>query len=70
MATVVLLGTLDTKGVEYGYLRDQIHRYNGCDVVMVDAGRYPWRAANRCRHIARTRCGSCWHDDWRARGSE
>ena len=37
MATVVLLGTLDTKGVEYGYLRDRL-REAGCDVVMIDAG--------------------------------
>jgi uncharacterized protein (UPF0261 family) len=37
VATVVLVGTLDTKGVEYGYLRDRIRRA-GCDVVLVDAG--------------------------------
>ena len=37
MATVVLLGTLDTKGAEYGYLRDRL-REQGVDVVMVDAG--------------------------------
>jgi uncharacterized protein (UPF0261 family) len=35
--TVVLVGTLDTKGVEYGYLRDRI-REHGVDVVLVDAG--------------------------------
>lgn len=38
MATVVLLGTLDTKGVEYAYLRDQIESQGTCDVIMVDAG--------------------------------
>jgi len=38
MATVVLLGTLDTKGIEYGYLRDQILEHSSCDVLMVDAG--------------------------------
>ena len=38
MATVVLLGTLDTKGVEYDFLRDEIRRHSSCDVVMVDAG--------------------------------
>jgi uncharacterized protein (UPF0261 family) len=37
MATVVLLGTLDTKGAEYGYLRDRL-REQGVDVLMVDAG--------------------------------
>ncbi len=37
MATVVLLGTLDTKGTEYAFLRDRILD-EGCDVVMVDAG--------------------------------
>ena len=38
MATVVLLGTLDTKGVEYAYLRDHIESQGTCDVIMVDAG--------------------------------
>lgn len=37
MATVVLLGTLDTKGDEYAFLRERI-REQGCDAVMVDAG--------------------------------
>jgi uncharacterized protein (UPF0261 family) len=37
MATVVLLGTLDTKGRELGYLRDRL-REQGVDVVLVDAG--------------------------------
>jgi uncharacterized protein (UPF0261 family) len=37
MATVVLVGTLDTKGVEYGFLRDRL-RESGVDVVLVDAG--------------------------------
>ncbi|HSS73521.1 MAG TPA: Tm-1-like ATP-binding domain-containing protein [Gaiellaceae bacterium] len=37
MATVVLLGTLDTKGKEYDYLRDRL-REQGVDVVLVDAG--------------------------------
>jgi len=37
MATVVLLGTLDTKGHEYGYLRDRL-REQGVDVIVVDAG--------------------------------
>jgi uncharacterized protein (UPF0261 family) len=35
--TVVLVGTLDTKGNEYAYLRDRI-RERGVDVVLVDAG--------------------------------
>jgi uncharacterized protein (UPF0261 family) len=37
MATVVLVGTLDTKGHEYGYLRDRI-REHGVDVLLVDTG--------------------------------
>ncbi len=37
MATVVLVGTLDTKGVEYGFLRDRIVEA-GCKVILIDAG--------------------------------
>ena len=37
MATVVLLGTLDTKGHEYAYLRDRL-REQGVDVLLVDVG--------------------------------
>ena len=37
MAIVVLLGTLDTKGAEYAFLRDRV-RAAGCDVILVDAG--------------------------------
>ncbi len=37
MATVVLLGTLDTKGEEYAFLRERL-REHGVDVVLVDAG--------------------------------
>lgn len=37
MATVVLLGTLDTKGTEYAYLRNRLQE-TGCDVVLVDTG--------------------------------
>jgi uncharacterized protein (UPF0261 family) len=37
MATVVLLGTLDTKGKEYAYLSDRL-REQGMDVLLVDAG--------------------------------
>jgi uncharacterized protein (UPF0261 family) len=45
MATVVLLGTLDTKGAEYDFVRQRLRRL-GCDVIVVDAGargqtRYP-----------------------------
>jgi uncharacterized protein (UPF0261 family) len=35
--TVVLLGTLDTKGVEYAFLRDRL-RERGAEVLVVDAG--------------------------------
>ena len=44
MATVVLLGTLDTKGKEYDYLRDRL-REQGVDVVLVDAGVFEPQAA-------------------------
>ena len=37
MATVVLIGTLDTKGVEYDFVRKQI-RKAGHAVILVDAG--------------------------------
>src|SRR3972149_3983182 len=37
MPVVVLVGTLDTKGPEYAFLRDRI-RERGCEVVLVDAG--------------------------------
>jgi len=35
--TVVLVGTLDTKGHEYAFLRDRV-REQGADVLLVDAG--------------------------------
>jgi uncharacterized protein (UPF0261 family) len=37
MPTVVLVGTLDTKGDEYGYLRDRLLDH-GVDVLLVDVG--------------------------------
>jgi uncharacterized protein (UPF0261 family) len=37
MATVVLLGTLDTKGHEYAFVRDRL-REAGVDVLLVDTG--------------------------------
>lgn len=37
MPTVVLLGTLDTKGAEYAFLRDRL-RERGVEVLVVDAG--------------------------------
>ncbi|QKW33900.1 Tm-1-like ATP-binding domain-containing protein [Actinomadura sp. NAK00032] len=40
MATVVLVGTLDTKGDEYAWLRERLRRLD-CDVVLVDAGVGP-----------------------------
>ena len=39
MATVVLLGTLDTKGHEYAYLAERL-REQGLDTLVVDAGVY------------------------------
>jgi uncharacterized protein (UPF0261 family) len=37
MATVVLLGTLDTKGAEYGFLRDRLGEHE-VDTILVDVG--------------------------------
>jgi uncharacterized protein (UPF0261 family) len=37
MPTVLLLGTLDTKGTEYGYVRDRL-RQRGVDVLVMDLG--------------------------------
>lgn len=37
MTTVLLLGTLDTKGAECGYVREHL-RGHGCDVLTVDIG--------------------------------
>ncbi|MCP2335502.1 Tm-1-like ATP-binding domain-containing protein [Actinomadura rupiterrae] len=37
MPTVVLIGTLDTKGAEYGWVRDRL-RALGADVLLVDTG--------------------------------
>jgi uncharacterized protein (UPF0261 family) len=37
MATVVLAGTLDTKGIEYAYVRDRL-RERGVDVMLIDVG--------------------------------
>lgn len=37
MANVVLVGTLDTKGMEYGWLRERLLR-TGVEVILVDTG--------------------------------
>ena len=37
MPTVVLIGTLDTKGVEFDFVRKRVKRA-GLDVIVVDAG--------------------------------
>lgn len=37
MPTVVLIGTLDTKGTEYGFLRSRLERA-GVETVLVDCG--------------------------------
>ena len=50
MPTVVLLGTLDTKGVEYAFLRERLLEH-GVDVLLVDAGVHEpsARAGHRAR---------------------
>ena len=45
MPTIVLIGTLDTKGAEVDYVRQRLLEHR-CDVVVIDAGvlgqsRYP-----------------------------
>lgn len=37
MPTVILIGTLDTKGTEYGYLRDRLHA-GGIETLLIDCG--------------------------------
>lgn len=37
MGVVVLLGTLDTKGLEYDYVRSRVQA-EGCEVILIDAG--------------------------------
>lgn len=37
MAKIALLGTMDTKGVEYGWVRKRLEAL-GCDVVIIDCG--------------------------------
>ena len=59
MPTVVLVGTLDTKGDEYAYLRDRI-REHGVDVCMVDVGMLgePRTEADITRHEVAERAGT------------
>ena len=40
MATVALVGTLDTKGADFAYLAERL-RAHGADVVLVDTGTSP-----------------------------
>ena len=37
MPTILVMGTLDTKGVEAGFLAEQV-RANGCDTLVIDLG--------------------------------
>ena len=37
-ATVVLVGTLDTKGVEFDFIRKQIDDIGSCNVILIDVG--------------------------------
>ena len=39
MATVVLIGTMDTKGAEYAWLAEQVREY-GAEVLLLDVGTY------------------------------
>jgi len=58
MATVVLVGTLDTKGHEYAYLRDRL-REQRVDVLLVDAGVFePQVAADVSRQEVAAAAGT------------
>jgi uncharacterized protein (UPF0261 family) len=58
MATVVLLGTLDTKGKEYDYLRARLGE-QGVDVLVVDAGVFePLGAAEISRDEVASAAGA------------
>ena len=48
MKTVVLVGTLDTKGAEYAFLRDRLHDH-GVATLLVDAGIYEPQLEPTCR---------------------
>ncbi|HTE21123.1 MAG TPA: Tm-1-like ATP-binding domain-containing protein, partial [Armatimonadota bacterium] len=37
MATIGIIGTLDTKGAEFAYLRERLHAL-GVETVVVDCG--------------------------------
>ena len=53
MATVVLVGTLDTKGQEYAFLRDRL-REHGVDVLLVDCGIMVEPLTSRTSHARRS----------------
>lgn len=59
MATVVLLGTLDTKGAEYAWLRERIEEA-GCEVILIDAGVLgePGATPNINRGVVATAAGT------------
>ena len=44
--TVVLVGTLDTKGREYAFLRERLHAA-GVGTILVDAGHHGAAARRR-----------------------
>ena len=63
MASIVLIGTLDTKGAEYGFLREQIEAL-GHDVILLDAGVLgePSAVADISRHEVAEAAGTCIED--------
>ncbi|MFD0691748.1 Tm-1-like ATP-binding domain-containing protein [Actinomadura fibrosa] len=67
MATVVLVGTLDTKGAEYAWLRDRI-RSLGCETVLVDAGVGPSTLGADVPAERVARAGGASLDDLRSAG--
>ncbi|CAF0892682.1 unnamed protein product [Adineta ricciae] len=48
-ATIALVGTLDTKGAEYEFIRQQIDNIGSCSVVLIDIGL---QSNEKCSSIA------------------
>ncbi|MGO1315490.1 MAG: Tm-1-like ATP-binding domain-containing protein [Cellulomonadaceae bacterium] len=61
MATVVLIGTMDTKGVEYGWIAQQV-RAHGAQVLTVDVGPFSAETADVSAHEVAAAAGVQLHE--------
>lgn len=69
MATVVLVGTLDTKGAEYAWLRERLREY-GSDTLLIDTGILPPPAQTPAPDVpADTVARAAGHDLAKLRGA-